>query len=105
MMAPERWTDRERVKEGEGEFFLLEGIARAPEDGPTAMIVQVALTRLRKLLQTRTKRDMHDVLGRGCVGERSERVRRGKWRVHMLKTHGTHVQKTQRINRKCYIKK
>lgn len=49
------------MKEGEGEFFLLEGIARAPEDGPTAMMVQVALTRLRKLLQTLTKRDMNDV--------------------------------------------
>lgn len=49
------------MKEGDGEFFLLEGIARAPEDGPTAMMVQVALTRLRKLLQTLTKRDMNDV--------------------------------------------
>lgn len=68
-MAPERCADRERVKEGEGEFFLLEGIARAPEDGPTAMIVQVALTRLRKLLQTRTKRDMHDVWGGDVLGK------------------------------------
>lgn len=40
------------MKEGEGEVFLLEGIARAPEDGPTAVNMQVALTRLRKLLHT-----------------------------------------------------
>lgn len=54
-MVPGRWAGRERVKEGEGEFFLLEGIARAPEDGSAAMSRQAALTRLRKLLHTHKK--------------------------------------------------
>lgn len=52
----------------EGEVFLLEGIARAPEDGPTAVSVQVALTRLRKLLHTH-KKDMNDVWRADVLGK------------------------------------